>query len=1263
MKRKLSLIMAVVMTLTMVFGYVGRINLKATPEEDNPTFEYKPLKIDIQTKVEDNKLVIDYTLTNENEFGMYGKYDVCCGFYDGEKEIKRTYIPISFNGPYYRLGEAKAQTKSDYVIENGKYLTPKYIDVRLVEDYVPGLWIGRVKKVQPYGTYIPGGLSFEKISFDYGATSFYVTNTGNRDKLYKSRDWEGGPFDFYKFVPFSNVIRVKNNSNISIKTILDKLFFYKANIDTEKDGLLSYEEIRTGAIGKFSYGPRQGNLAYNNIFIGNEAEEVAFNLKYYDKERKSYESTIATLKFIPSGADESSNKQAFDEVTKQLEELKKEIESIKTQIETLQAEKKAIEIKLTDAETAKEEAETNLQDKTKELEEANKKIAELEEKLKNAQAGDPADKETIKKLQDELNAEKAKVQDLENKAKELEEKIATLETEKKDLENKLTTADGKIKELEQQVLDKDTRIAELEAEIAEKDKTIAEKDEKIKSLEAEKQAKEAKINELTAELEKAKADLEQAGADKDKLTARIAELEAEIARLKAENENLNAEIEKLKAEIEALKGQVAEKDKTIADKDNTIADLNKKAEDLQKEIEDLKNHVDDLDALIAKLKAEKDGLTNEINKANEDLDNAKKDLEALKKELEDAKAKAETEKKALQDELNAEKAKLAELNKEIAKNEEDKKALQDELNTEKAKADADQNKIKELEGKIADKDNEKKALDNAKSELENKVAEKTTELEAKDKEIADLNTKIAEKEDAIKALEEKIAKLEAEKKDLEDKIKALLDKDTKKDDYIKELQDELEKIKKALEEAKAKEGIPSDKVAEDMKALQDQIAKLQKELEDAKKTPDKKDNTEDKKPAPEKKFAVSDLKDGDDKVEITLPDGIEAGDKVTVTKNGKKVGEKVLTNVDIKSGKTIVDLTERVKPGDTVVTTIVGKDGKEKASSFDGVRELTDAEVKARLKKLIDEARGIRNPSDELNKALDKAIDVTYDRYATINEYKWAIEDLERELDRIRHARNNRFKIELNAEPKVGDTKFEGTTQIKWYVDAFVNGKRVAYTQADARGNFTITLKEALKAGDKFRLFSVDPRNDDDYTEAEWKIDEDKKSDDKNSKVVITDEMLKGQGLDPKELVIFPVGQLFYNIVKGGEKTTVNMDARSYNDNGRVMMPMRYVAYAMGFNVEWDNNTREAVFTNNSNPVLPKRTIRVQIDTGKVYDTEGNVYSFDRKPINLNGRIHVSISNVAKAFGATTGYITDGVDQTIEWDQAKQAVYVFKYVK
>lgn len=1218
MKRKLSLIMAIVMTLTMVFGSMGRIDLKAkTIDPDDIHWEF-PIR-------NEGDGIIFYSLKKPLQY---------------EAEIRSLYPTIGSYSELYK----EVTSKNCILLIKVKAYNEQAGDRTL---YFPVIYYSgeMLKGVETsISTQVFYGDKFD-ISYKIIDTKYSPKTTGDN---YASTSADT-PFEATEVVGtgirFHSLFYIKNNVPGS--------YPYQLNTFGGDGSYITSTKSKNMHISTFSGTEKKRDselMAGGSIQLAQGESRI-----FLDNVNLGFNSDIKEAQ--PNFPDEEPTP------TEDVEALKKQIEELKKQIEELKNEKKSIEVKVTDAETAKEEAETNLQDKTKELEEANKKIAELEEKLKNTQAGDPADKETIKKLQEELNAEKAKVQDLENKVKELEAQIATLENDKKDLENKLATADGKVKELEKQVSDKDAKIAELEAQIAEKDKAIAEKDEQIKSLEAEKQAKEAKINDLTAELEKAKADLEQAGADKDKLNARIAELEAEIARLKAENENLNTEIEKLKAEIEALKGQVADRDKTIADKDNTIADLNKKAEELQKEIDELKNHVDDLDALIAKLKAEKDGLTDEINKANADLDNAKKDLEALKKELEDAKAKAETEKKALQDELNAEKAKLAELNKEIAKNEEDKKALQDELNTEKAKADADQNKIKELEGKIADKDNEKKALDNAKSELENKVAEKTAELEAKDKEIADLNTKIAEKEDAIKALEEKIAKLEAEKKDLEDKIKALLDKDTKKDDYIKELQDELAKIKKALEEAKAKEGIPSDKVAEDMKALQDQIAKLQKELEDAKKTPDKKDNTEDKKPAPEKKFAVSDLKDGDDKVEITLPDGIEAGDKVTVTKNGKKVGEKVLTNVDIKSGKTVVDLTERVKPGDTVVTTIVGKDGKEKASSFDGVRELTDAEVKARLKKLIDEARGIRNPSDELNKALDKAIDVTYDRYATINEYKWAIEDLERELDRIRHARNNRFKLELNAEPKVGDTKFEGTTQTKWYVDAFVNGKRVAYTQADARGNFTITLKEALKAGDKFRLFSVDPRNDDDYTEAEWKLTEDKKSDDKNSKVVITDEMLKGQGLDPKELVIFPVGQLFYNIVKDGEKTTVNMDSRPYNDNGRIMMPMRYVAYAMGFNVEWDNNTREAVFTNNSNPVLPKRTIRVQIDTGKVYDTEGNVYNFDRKPVNINGRIHVSISNVAKAFGATTGYITDDVDQTIEWDQAKQAVYVFKYVK
>lgn len=429
--------------------------------------------------------------------------------------------------------------------------------------------------------------------------------------------------------------------------------------------------------------------------------------------------------------------------------------------------------------------------------------------------------------------------------------------------------------------------------------------------------------------------------------------------------------------------------------------------------------------------------------------------------------------------------------------------------------------------------------------------------------------------------------------------------------------------------------------------MAEEIERLKKELEEARKALKEK----------EVKLEVNDIKEGDRIVYITLPKNAEVNDRVIVTKNGKEIGEKTLTKTDVLAGKTFVELKEPVKSGDVIVISIIGQDGKSKASTSNIVKGLSGRALIEKLKNLIDRANSVKDPSDSLLRAIDRATDILYDKSSNDNDYRWAIEILERELGRIRNF--DKYRLSLDNDPKEGDKEISGRSESGWYIDAFINGRRIDYTQSDYRGNFVLKFKDALKGGDKLVLVASNPRDDKEYTENEWKI----KESNKNSKLVVSDDLLKAKGLDPRELFVFPVGQAFYNIVKNGNKTTMPMDTVSFNDNGRIMLPMRYAAYAMGFNVEWNKDTREAIFTNKDNPVLAKRTIKVQIDTGNVYDTDGNVYTFDRKPVNMNGRVHVSISNIAKAFGATTGYITDGVDQTIEWDQTKQAVYVLKYVK
>ena len=157
--------------------------------------------------------------------------------------------------------------------------------------------------------------------------------------------------------------------------------------------------------------------------------------------------------------------------------------------------------------------------------------------------------------------------------------------------------------------------------------------------------------------------------------------------------------------------------------------------------------------------------------------------------------------------------------------------------------------------------------------------------------------------------------------------------------------------------------------------------------------------------------------------------------------------------------------------------------------------------------------------------------------------------------------------------------------------------------------------------------------------------------------------MLKAEGKDPNEMAVFPIGKNYYNIIENGKKTTVYMDVSSYAQNGRTMIPIRFAANALGYNVEYDEVNKEAIFTNTSNPVLAKATFRMNVYTGYIYGSNGTSYQMDQKPVIKNERTFVSISNLAKAFGGTHGNVNSGARNTIEWDQANYSAILFKYAK
>ena len=125
-----------------------------------------------------------------------------------------------------------------------------------------------------------------------------------------------------------------------------------------------------------------------------------------------------------------------------------------------------------------------------------------------------------------------------------------------------------------------------------------------------------------------------------------------------------------------------------------------------------------------------------------------------------------------------------------------------------------------------------------------------------------------------------------------------------------------------------------------------------------------------------------------------------------------------------------------------------------------------------------------------------------------------------------------------------------------------------------------------------------------------------------------------------------------YEFVKDGVSQKKRMDVAPLIKNDRLMLPLRSLAEMIGAKVEWDSQTRIATFTNNG------LVAKIQIDGNEIVLSNGKVIKMDSKPLNINGRILVSLSNVGNVFGLTNGNTKDGIDQDIEWDEANKTVTI-----
>ena len=589
-------------------------------------------------------------------------------------------------------------------------------------------------------------------------------------------------------------------------------------------------------------------------------------------------------------------------------------------------------------------------------------------------------------------------------------------------------------------------------------------------------------------------------------------------------------------------------------------------------------------------------------------------------------------------------AKISELEKQIKDLNTTIDEQKTEINSLKEQNPKTEEQIKELENKKKEMEAQLKENNSSINSLKDQLSELQENFKTQNKNIKDLNSKLEEMLKKNEALTNELALAKA-KEDAKTEIKAIKDLTAEQKTALEKKVDEAtseEAVKAIIEEAK--------KQAETNKASEEEKAQaLAKAKEDAK-TEIKaiKDLTAEQIAEYEKKV---DEADSDEAVKAIIEEAKKQAETNKASEDEKAKEEALRKAKEEEIAKAKEEALKKAKE-------------EELAKELAKKNENDPAYQKDKLNKLLEEAKRVRHPSEELEAAIDEAYDILLDKYARLEDYKYAIEKIERILQNRRDTRRNRFKLDVD-DLNEKDTELTGKTGAKWYIDVYNGKKCILSGQANYKGDFSIEIKKGkIKAKDKLKVVATDPQDDKKYKEVEievtGKANEAKEQKDATS----IDDLLQADGSNSlSDLAVFPVGKNFYNVVQNNQKTTVYMDVTTFISGNRTMLPMRYIAYALGFNVEYDSLAREAIFSNTENSSLVKKTIRVNIDTGLMRDSDGRIYASDVRPVLINNRIHASIANIARMFNASQGTIEDGISQTIEWDNARKAVYIFKNVR
>ncbi len=131
---------------------------------------------------------------------------------------------------------------------------------------------------------------------------------------------------------------------------------------------------------------------------------------------------------------------------------------------------------------------------------------------------------------------------------------------------------------------------------------------------------------------------------------------------------------------------------------------------------------------------------------------------------------------------------------------------------------------------------------------------------------------------------------------------------------------------------------------------------------------------------------------------------------------------------------------------------------------------------------------------------------------------------------------------------------------------------------------------------------------------------------------------------------VFTIGETGYVQTISGLEQKFTMDVAPQIMNNRTMMPIRYVADALGAKVNYDAGTRTAIFSKDA------IVVSMTLDSNIMY-VNGSPVVMDAAPVVQNSRALVSLVNVAQAFGLNS--VSAPATGDIVYDAAAKTVTLF----